>query len=141
VTEFVDTNLVNGSYYYKLTAVDFAGNAGGPSVELPINVTSVQDQDGAVPKVFALFQNYPNPFNPVTQIRFSVPKRTRIELSVYNILGQKVKTLLNEEIEAGNYTSTWNGKDDKGYDVSSGIYFYKLNAKEFSSTKKMLLVR
>ncbi len=140
-TDFVDTNLVNGAYYYKLTATDFSGNTGNPSVELPINVTSVQDQDGAVPKVFALFQNYPNPFNPVTQIKFSVPKRTRVELSVYNILGQKVKTLLNEELETGNYTSTWNGKDDKGYDVSSGIYFYKLNSNEFSATKKMLLVR
>ena len=140
-TEFVDTNLVNGTYYYKLTATDFAGNTGVPSLELPINVTSVHDQDGSVPRVFALFQNYPNPFNPVTQIRFSVPKRTKVEISVYNILGQKVKTLLNEELEAGNYTSTWNGKDDKGYDVSSGIYFYKLNSQEFSATKKMLLVR
>jgi len=140
-TEFVDTNLVNGSYYYKLTATDFSGNAGGPSVELPINVTSVHEQEGSVPKVFALFQNYPNPFNPITQIRFSIPKRAKVELSVYNILGQKVTTLLNEELEAGNYTSTWNGKDDKGFDVSSGIYFYKLNSNEFSATKKMLLVR
>jgi predicted CXXCH cytochrome family protein len=140
-TEFVDTNLVNGSYYYKLTATDFSGNSGNPSVELPINVTSVHDQEGSVPSVFALFQNYPNPFNPVTQIKFSIPKRAKVEISVYNILGQKVTTLLNEELEAGNYTSTWNGKDDKGYDVSSGIYFYKLNSSEFSATKKMLLVR
>jgi hypothetical protein len=140
-TEFVDSNLVNGSYYYKLTATDFSGNVGGPSVELPISVTSVHEQEGSVPKVFALFQNYPNPFNPVTQIRFSIPKRAKVEISVYNILGQKVTTLLNQELEAGNYTATWNGKDDKGYDVSSGIYFYKLNSSEFSATKKMLLVR
>ncbi|MDP2960065.1 MAG: cytochrome c3 family protein [candidate division Zixibacteria bacterium] len=140
-TEYVDSNLVNGSYYYKLTALDFSGNISGPSVELPVIVTSVREEEGAIPKVFALFQNYPNPFNPITQIKFSIPKRTKVEISVYNILGQKVKNLVNEEMEAGNYVTTWNGKDEKGFDVSSGIYFYKLNSKDYSETKKMLLVR
>jgi hypothetical protein len=140
-TEYVDSNLVNGTHYYKLTATDFSGNEGGPSLELPINITSVREEEGAVPKEFALFQNYPNPFNPYTQIKFSVANRTKAELSVYNILGQRVKTLLDEEMEAGNYVATWNGRDEKGYDVSSGIYFYKLNTKEFTQTKKMLLVR
>ncbi len=139
--EYVDSNLVNGTHYYKLTATDFSGNEGGPSLELPINITSVREEEGAVPKVFALFQNYPNPFNPYTQIKFSVANRTKVGLSVYNILGQRVKTLLDEEMEAGNYVATWDGKDEKGYDVSSGIYFYKLNTKEFTQTKKMLLVR
>jgi predicted CXXCH cytochrome family protein len=140
-TDYVDSNLVNGNYYYKLTAIDFSGNISGPSVELPVMVTSVREEEGAVPKVFALFQNYPNPFNPITQIKFSIPKRSRVELSVYNILGQKVKNLVNEEMEAGNYIATWNGKDEKGFDVSSGIYFYKLNSKDYSETKKMLLIR
>jgi len=140
-TEYVDSNLANGSYYYKLTATDFSGNEGGPSLELPVNITSVREEEGAVPKEFALFQNYPNPFNPNTQIKFSLAKRTKVELSIYNILGQKVKNLLNEEMETGSYVATWNAKDEKGYDVSSGIYFYKLSSKEFTKTKKMLLVR
>jgi predicted CXXCH cytochrome family protein len=140
-TEYVDSNLVNGTHYYKLTSTDFSGNEGGPSLELPVNITSVREEEGAVPKEFALFQNYPNPFNPNTQIKFSVAQRTRVELLVYNILGQKVKTILDEEMEPGSYVATWNGKDEKGYDVSSGIYFYKLNTKEFTQTKKMLLVR
>jgi hypothetical protein len=140
-TDYVDSNLVNGNYYYKLAAIDFSGNISRPSVELPVMVTSVREEEGAVPKVFALFQNYPNPFNPITQIKFYIPKRSRVELSVYNILGQKVKNLVNEEMEAGNYIATWNGKDEKGFDVSSGIYFYKLNSKDYSETKKMLLIR
>jgi predicted CXXCH cytochrome family protein len=140
-TDYVDSNLANGNYYYKLTAVDFSGNISGPSVEVPVIITSVREEEGAVPRVFALSQNYPNPFNPITQIKFSIPKRSRVELSVYNILGQKVKNLVDDEMEAGNYIATWNGKDEKGFDVSSGIYFYKLNSKEYSETRKMLLVR
>lgn len=140
-TEFVDTSLVTGQYYYKLTATDFSGNVGQSSVELPVTITSVRQEDGAIPRVFALLQNYPNPFNPTTQINFTIPERTRVELSIYNILGQQVENLLGEELEAGNYAVTWNGTDHMGNNLSSGIYFYRLSSKDFTETKKMILIR
>jgi len=86
-------------------------------------------------------QNYPNPFNPVTQIRFNLPKTSKVEITVYNILGQKVNTLVNDEFEAGTHTIYWDGKNDKGEEVASGIYFYRLKAGEFLDSKKMLILR
>jgi hypothetical protein len=99
-----------------------------------------------LPEGYALSQNYPNPFNPVTTIRFKVEGErlkdpTRITLKVYNLLGQLVKTLLDEEKFPGNYQVVWDGKDQNGEEVSSGIYFYKLKAKDYTETKKMVLLK
>jgi len=94
-----------------------------------------------LPKEFALHQNYPNPFNPTTQIVFDLPKAEMVQLSVYNSLGQKVTTLLNESRGAGSYTLTWNARADNGQEVSTGVYFCQLKAGSFSSVKKMLLMR
>ena len=88
-----------------------------------------------------LYQNYPNPFNPETVIAYQLPEGTEVEISIYNILGQKVKTLVNGRIDAGYHKVIWNGKDADGNDVSSGIYFYKINTDKFSETKKMLLMK
>lgn len=92
--------------------------------------------------------NYPNPFNPsgagrspTTTISFALPKDSKVELSVYNIKGQKVKTLLREAFESGNHSIIWNGDDDSGNSVSSGIYFYKLKAGDFQKVKKMILLK
>jgi hypothetical protein len=93
------------------------------------------------PECFSLSQNYPNPFNPQTRISYSLPQDAHVCLSVYNILGQKVKILLDKHQSAGVQTVSWNGTDDKGNQVSSGVYFYKLSAGEFSDMKKMLLVK
>jgi hypothetical protein len=95
----------------------------------------------SLPRTYVLGQNYPNPFNPETAIRYSLPERRRVTLAVYNILGQRVKTLVNKEQKAGYYTFHWNGKDDYGREVSSGVYLYKLEAGKFSQTRKMLLLK
>jgi len=93
------------------------------------------------PTVFSLAQNYPNPFNPKTMIRFSLPKDSWVKLEVYNILGQKVKTLVDEKLAAGVKEVEWDGKDSKGLEVASGIYFYKIKADDFSKVKKMVMLK
>jgi len=94
-----------------------------------------------VPAGFALSQNYPNPFNPSTTIGFSLSNAGRVELSVYNVLGQNVTTLVSEYLAAGDHTVTWNGDDNDGNRVTSGVYFYKITTADFSETKKMILMK
>lgn len=93
------------------------------------------------PGSFTLEQNFPNPFNPGTEIRFTLPENQRVELKIYNSLGQLVKTLANAPYEAGQHIVTWNATDDSGARVSSGIYIYQLQAGKFVQTKKMLLIK
>ncbi len=81
-------------------------------------------------------QNYPNPFNPSTNINFTLPNTEFVTLKIYDILGKEVKTIVNEELSAGNYTKIWDANN-----LSSGVYFYKLTAGKFTETKKMMLVR
>ena len=89
----------------------------------------------------SLSQNYPNPFNPQTTIAFSVKERGLVNLKVYNVAGQLVRTLANEEFAAGGHTKVWDGRNDAGQAVSSGVYFYKLVANNFTQTKKMVLLK
>jgi spore coat protein A len=95
----------------------------------------------SVPTSVVLGQNSPNPFNPMTQIRFALPAAGPVELSVYNIAGQKVRTLTNAVYGEGEHAVTWDGKDALGNQVSSGVYFYKLNAGTSTHVKKMVLTR
>ena len=95
-----------------------------------------------LPKGFTLHPNYPNPFNLVTTISFSTTESTgNTEIYIYNLKGQKIKTLVNEVIPAGNHTTIWNGKDEFGKDVSPGVYFYKLQTDRYSKVKKMTLLK
>jgi len=94
-----------------------------------------------LPEDWKLSQNYPNPFNPNTQIPFSVKTHAHVSLTVYNVLGQQVATLVDKELAAGNYTADWNGNSDAGSAVASGIYFYRLEAGDFVETKKMTLLK
>ena len=98
----------------------------------------------SLPKAFALGQNFPNPFNPSTTISYDVPDRTesvQVELKVYNIRGQVVKALVNEFKEAGHYKVQWDGLNDRGENVASGVYFYRIKAGDFSATRKMVLLK
>lgn len=88
-----------------------------------------------------LQQNYPNPFNPVTDIAYRIPEADRVELAVYNLLGERVKTLVNRRQAAGEYRVPWNGTDDYGRAVASGVYLYRLTAGKFVLSRKMLLLR
>lgn len=114
-------------------------------VSLGTVTTITQSGNPSVPREFALYPNYPNPFNPSTTIRFALPERGRIHLVIYNNLGKKVRQLSNEFVSAGEYEVHWDGKNDSGNPVASGIYFYQLQfigqKNQFSRTRKMLLVR
>ncbi|MCM2272231.1 MAG: T9SS type A sorting domain-containing protein [candidate division Zixibacteria bacterium] len=103
--------------------------------------TDVDNDQSGLPGSFYLSQNYPNPFNPSTEIRFSLPRRSAIRLTVFNLLGQEVTTLTDGEYAAGEYRVRWNGQDTSGESVASGIYFYRLEAGEFSRTRKMVLLK
>jgi cytochrome c peroxidase len=94
-----------------------------------------------VPTGFILGQNYPNPFNPETEVSYSLPAGCRVELSVYNILGQRIRILVNEYQSAGHRTAVWDGTDDNRNDVASGVYFYQIRAGELTDSRKMILMR
>ena len=119
---------------------------GYPDMNNPIVVSTQAlvstDDLQSVPDVFALNQNYPNPFNPSTQISFDIPEASElVSLSVYNILGQNINTLVSGSMNAGRYTQEWDATDELGNPVASGIYFYELRSSNFVSRKKMLLIR
>ncbi len=124
----------------------------GQPGSVPVNIwidavfaTRVKDvaikDEPSIPDEFILSQNYPNPFNPTTNITFGLPKESNVTIDVYNLMGQKVATLVNERINAGYHTVNWNGRDASGNRVTSGVYIYKITAGDFAKSKKMLLVK
>ena len=105
-------------------------------------VVSVDEEEEVeLPNKYGLTQNYPNPFNGQTNIEFQIPNQSIVKLEIYNILGQKIRTLINREENPGNYSISWNGKNDFGDSVNSGIYFIKFSSDNFSNTKKMTLLK
>jgi len=105
------------------------------------NPTDISDNDRIVPGKYNLSQNYPNPFNPSTTIEFTLATRSFVELSVYNVLGRKVRNLIGKELSAGAHSIKWNSVNESDENVASGIYFYKLNTGQFSDTKKMVVMK
>jgi hypothetical protein len=93
------------------------------------------------PHSFQLSQNYPNPFNPTTRIAFSLPKPVHVKLEVLNLLGQKVKVMIDQRLGAGRHSVEWDGTDDSGSEVASGVYFYRIKAGDFSQAQKMLMLK
>jgi hypothetical protein len=112
---------------------DLVGSARLVVSDLP---TSLRDPLYQIPHKFSLFQNYPNPFNPVTMIKYQIPINSDVELSIYNLLGQKVTTMVNEHQQAGFHQVEW---DASG--ISSGVYFYQLVSGEYREVRKMMLLR
>jgi len=103
--------------------------------------TAVNTASSDIPKKFVLFDNYPNPFNPATVIAYQLSEVIDVELAIYNPLGQKIKTLVNERQGAGTYQIRWDGQDNTGQRISSGVYLYRLTAGSFIETRKMVLLR
>ena len=100
------------------------------------------DDDGPMlPERITLAQNYPNPFNPTTSISFTLNQAVQLELDIYNIAGQKVKTLTNGLYPAGDHTVNWDATNDDGGSVASGVYFYRLQSTTNEEVKKMVLIR
>ena len=137
---FVDTTAVEGlTYLYTLTAVTANGLVLTAQPQ-QTQITFVPSDSSGIPP-FSLHQNYPNPFNPSTQILFDVRQTSQVTLDIYNVIGQKVRTLVNGIRGAGQYTESWDGTNGVGRPMSSGVYFYRLTAGTFVSSRKMLLIR
>jgi len=131
--EFLDPTVDVGEiYYYKLVDVSINGNQ---TEHEPIKISI------AKPERFELSQNFPNPFNPTTKIYFQLPERELVSLKVYNLLGQEVITLIDNQKEAGYHTAIWNGMDKNANPVTSGIYYYRIVAGSFIQSKKMVLIK
>ena len=105
------------------------------------NSTDVQNNEVSIPEGFELAQNYPNPFNPSTTIAFEIPRAAFVNLSVFNILGERVATLLDSRVTAGHHAISWDGTTDNGHSVSSGVYFYQLKSGPTVFSKKMLMMK
>lgn len=123
---FVDDGLLTQSYTYRLKQLDLDGRY-EYSTEIEVSLN---------PAEYALEQNYPNPFNPATTIKFSIPQASKVQLVIYNQLGEKVAELVNKELDAGYHIYNFNASE-----LASGVYFYSINAGDFQATKKMLLLK
>lgn len=133
---FDDASAVPGQlYYYKISAFDFSGNESMASKEVSLMITGVADE-AAIPTEFNLYQNYPNPFNPSTTISFDLPNSEFVSLTIYDVLGKQVSTLVNEYKNAGRYDIRFEANR-----LSSGMYFYKISAGNFNQIKKFILMK
>ena len=110
-----------------------APSPNGPPVGIPDN--------SVLPTTFAISQNYPNPFNPTTSIKYQLPQTADVTITIYNLLGQKVRTLVNDKKEAGFYEVEWNGLNDHNVQVATGLYIYRIQAADFIQSRKMLLLK
>ena len=110
-------------------------------IELANSPLTAVDEKPVTPRRFRLLQNFPNPFNPTTTIQYEIPKQERVTLEIYDVLGQRVATLVNGMLQPGEYSAVWRGTNNEGIHVATGVYFYRLRAGDFLSVKKMLLLK
>jgi len=125
---YLDQKLTDGRYLYRLKQIDNDGSFKySMSVEVDNNLT---------PTVFSLTQNFPNPFNPSTTISFDLPRKSFVSLKVFDLIGREIASIISEDMPAGSYTKQWNASN-----LTSGVYFYRLQAGLFIETKKLVLLR
>lgn len=139
--KYVIRNLPDGNYYWSVQSVSqsYVESDFAPEQSFIVSKsTSIQQTSSEIPNGLNLSQNYPNPFNPETKINFSIPERTNVRLNVFNSAGQVVETIINEQLNAGSYTVTWNANNTS---LASGVYFYTLVTNQKVETRKMLLIK
>lgn len=130
--KYLDKELQYGSYSYRLKQIDFDGTT---------SYSDIIEVEVGLPINYSLEQNYPNPFNPSTTIKYSLPLNGNVKLSVFNTLGEEVAVLVNELAEAGYYTIEWNGTNNHNVKLPSGVYIYRLEAGNFTSAKKLVILK
>jgi hypothetical protein len=144
----VSYEIRSGGVTYELVGEGLLAGSGtlkiqnNPAGRLVLKVTSGEQ----LPTEYALYQNYPNPFNPVTNIKFALPVQSRVVVEVYNILGQRIRTLLNEDKKAGYHVVAWDGTTDHGHSLGTGVYFLKLSAnggpnRSFEEVRKLIMLK
>lgn len=131
------TNSTSGAI--TVVATDGINEAKATVENLVVSVDGVGE--AIVPTHYLLHQNYPNPFNPETRIQYDLPRSTHVRIEIFNILGQKITTLVDEQKLAGSYSALWNGRFSNGEAAASGVYIYRLRTKEIVKSKKLLLLR
>ena len=136
---YTDNDVPVGAYTYSVKAVYIGGESDPITIEVEI-VVSIYDDD-SLPIVTELLGNFPNPFNPETTIRFNVAVESIVSIDIYNIRGQRVKSLLDGFYERGSHTVVWDGRDDNGRELGSGMYFYRMIAGDVMETRRMVLLK
>jgi hypothetical protein len=138
---FSDQDVTIGqTYFYAVSAVDANGNMSETTNVVSTSIVSVDDLE-MIPAAYGLSQNYPNPFNPTTTIQFALPEASEVSLVIYNLLGQKVRTLVNGYVPAGYINTSWDGLDQNGKEIGSGTYIYRLQTADQTFSKKMVLMK
>ena len=143
---YTDTSVQLGDSYYFVVFCKNSLASSDTSNEVAVLIVNVENEDNLIPSEYAIEQNYPNPFNPSTQIKFSLPVNSNVKIIVYNLLGEVVHELTNQDMNAGTHSVQWNANDISGKKVSSGIYFYELsavgvNGNQFNQVRKMILLK
>lgn len=132
---FVYTEMVNGEGQTMVSTPEF------PGVTVALVLANSSETPAEIPATFALMQNAPNPFNPQTNISYDLPAAAHVTLDILNVLGQRVKTLVNDYREAGSYSIIWDGRGDDGSATASGVYFYRITAGNDQAVKKMMMLK
>ena len=107
----------------------------------PVGTVSIFPDAGTLPEKFALYPAYPNPFNPVTTLRYDLPEGAMVNITIYDLMGRQIKTLINDQQTAGHRSLQWNATNNAGSPVSAGIYLYMIRAGDFRQTRKMVLLK
>ena len=149
--EIIDVSEMEEFSFYTMAKGGFSAIAqngiapypqiGSPRFKLMITANTVGTENISLPNKFTLNQNYPNPFNPTTTLRYDIPETGLVSINIYDMLGRQVKTLINQTQDAGYRSIIWDATNDYGKPVSAGIYLYQIQAGEYISTKKMVLLK
>ena len=135
-------DLISGTWTVIATDGTYDVSATNGPFKLTIDGAQLKANDSdLIPEEFALYANYPNPFNPYTTISYDLPEQAQVTLGIYDLLGKKIKTLVNQSQDAGNKIAMWDGTDELGRQVSAGVYLYQIQAGDFSQTRKMVLLK
>jgi len=140
-TYTMDDNIPEADIYRYAVIANFPNNQSEAAISPEYYIEPFSSAGIELPLVTALYGNYPNPFNPETTIKFSIKEESDVKMSIFNMKGQKVKTVKLEMLPVGQHSIVWQGKDNSGKSVASGVYFYKMETKNYKSTKKMILLK
>lgn len=141
LSTLVNEDMVSGWWSVAANDEEYSVSASNGPFSLTIDKASLSAEESVIPTEFALYQNYPNPFNPVTTIVFDLPEMTDVQVEIFNVLGQKVRTLVNRPYQPGSYRLLWDGKSDAQAVVPSGMYIYRIQAGENTQERKLLLMK
>ena len=135
-----DDDLNNKSVSVQIIWSDLAGNSTNVDFDFSLNVTDINKNE-LLPTEYVLYQNFPNPFNPETTIKFGIPEKANVEINIYDITGRYIKTVYSGELDASYFSVIWNGTNNFGHRVASGIYFYQLKTKAYNAVRKLIILK